>query len=464
MRRARLVLLLSLGLCSARAFAWDPELHAAIFEAARLISPVLDTRYAEADRSDVLAGLRDADPSDPGCLYHRGFAGRKEAWTSAEELLARIRNPHPSWGPRQKARLFGNYLHYVADCAAPAVAIRDRMKSIPFDIAVYREKRALREPLATQLKERAAETAAAAGGHESVPAAFRAAVNLVLDAALLAPRDPGANEVEDVGPVLMVPVMILAQRVDGTTVESYRMLHAGLHVLEWTTRNSPSGTIVRALVQNNLEFCVRHVFFRLGAWVGGLTVSLPPKTLTVVELPGPAGSPDDVVTRFVPGESSDDPPRRVIPLNWLRLASQERMELRFDRVREFKPGEPGPEATGRAAFVEYLRTDLAAMKGLEIPEFQATARNDRVDFRFRVRNRADKAPKPFFLELEVASTGRPVSELVEVKVDLAKVRVGAETKVEGFVPVKTHGELTALRVFRLRRDVLHGTRPKDVKW
>jgi hypothetical protein len=464
MRRWTRALPLLILALSKDAFAWDPEMHVAVFEAARLVSPVIDSRFDTIALQDVLAGLREPDPSDRSCLYHRGTPGRKEAFTYAEELLGQLRAPYKTWGPRQKARAFGAYLHYVADSVAPAVAIREQIRSMPYDLAVYREKAPLQEPLGTALKERGASVLASESGLESLPGAFRAAVNACIDAALRAPLIPGAREPEDVGPVLMVPVMIVAETVSDEYVETPRLLHAGLHVLEWSARRTEAGSVVRALVLNNLDFCVRHAFFRLGGWVGGLTVSLPPGTLNVVELPGPAGSPDDVVTRFVPGDCPADGVRMPIPLSWLRLAASDRMQIQFDKVREFKPGQPGPKLFGRAFAVEFLESDLAAMKGLEVPEFHANAANDRVDFRFRMRNRSDRSSKPLYLELEVASTAQPVTELVEIKVDLKSIRPGEERTIQGSLPVRTHGETTALRLYRIRRDAPPSQKAKTVKW
>jgi hypothetical protein len=183
-----------------------------------------------------------------------------------------------------------------------------------------------------------------------------------------------------------------------------------------------------------------------------------------VELPGPAGSSLDVVPRFVPGDCVPEPGRVHVPTRWLRIAYPEGMALRFDRIREFKPGTPGPEPFGRAVFVEYLESDMDAMKGLELPEFQATAQDDRIDVRFRIRNRSEKAPRPFLIDLEVASAARRVTELVEIKVDLKGLAPGQERSIRGSVQAKTHGELTELRVFRIRREKPTPARDKPVTW
>jgi hypothetical protein len=259
--------------------------------------------------------------------------------------------------------------------------------------------------------------------------------------------------------------MMVGERVSGRYVESLRMLHAGLHVLEWSSHRTASGTTVRALVQNNLDFCVRHVFFRTGDWLGGVTASLPPLSLTVVELPGPASSPDDVVTRFVPGDCPVEAGRVSIPLAWRRIAvPNDDDEMQFERIREHRPEDPAQELFGKAFAVEYREADMAAMKGLELPAFQARAADDKVSFSFRVRNRSESKPKPLLLELEVGSTKRPVTELVELNVDITKLGVGSERSVEGTVPVKTHGEFTALRVFRISREKPQTVRKKEVKW
>lgn len=449
---------------SNEALGWHPELHVAVFEAARLVSPVIDSRIDPVTLQDVLAGLREPDPSDRACQYHRGYPGRKEGAALAEELLAQLRTPHKSWGARQKARAFGAYLHYVADTVTPAGAIREQLQTIPFDLAVFREKAPLAEPLGDALRSRSSTVLAFDTGLELLPYAFRAAVNACIDAALLVPLPPGAREPEDVGPVLMVPITVVREMASDEYVETPLILHAGLHVLEWSARPTEAGPVVRALVLNNLDFCVRHVFFRKGSWVGGLTVSIPAGTLTTVELTGPSGSPDDIVTRFVPGECPADGARKPVPLRWLRLATTDRMKIQFDDVREFKPGAPGPKLFGRAFAVEFLESDLAAMKGLEVPEFQATAQNDRVDFRFKLKNRSDTSTKPLYLELEVASTARPATELVELKVDVKSVRPGQERLIEGTMPVRTHGDATAIRLFRIRREIPPSSKPKTVKW
>ena len=464
-RRASFLVVLSLCLPALPARAWDPELHVAVFEAARQISPVLDSRFDPAYTEDVLAGLRDADPSDALCQRHRGVAGHAEAWDSAESTLASLRTPHPSWTPRQRARAFGVYLHYVADCTAPAAAIKDRLRTVPFDLAVYREKRPLTEPLAAALKARSAGTLATESGYEAVTPAFRAAANLTIEAALLVPPRGDVREPEDVGPVLLAPVLIIEEKVGGRRVETARILHAGLHVLEWIARSTPGASVVRALVQNNLEFCVRHVFFRVGDWVGGVSASIPSQSLAYLEFPGPASSPEDVIPRFVPGECPVEPGHEPISLAWMRLVPTERMKLRFDAVREFKPGAPRPEPIGKALFVEYLESDMPAMKGLDLPEFQARAENDRVEFRYRVRNRDEKKPKPFVIDFEVFSTKGRMAEVIELKVDLAGLPPGAERSFQGTIPVKTYGATTALRIRGIRRaDAPVAEKSRQVRW
>ena len=165
---------------SNEALGWHPELHVAVFEAARLVSPVIDSRIDPVTLQDVLAGLREPDPSDRACQYHRGYPGRKEGAALAEELLAQLRTPHKSWGARQKARAFGAYLHYVADTVTPAGAIREQLQTIPFDLAVFREKAPLAEPLGDALRSRSSTVLAFDTGLELLPYAFRAAVNACL--------------------------------------------------------------------------------------------------------------------------------------------------------------------------------------------------------------------------------------------------------------------------------------------
>ena len=94
---------------------------------------------------------------------------------------------------------------------------------------------------------------------------------MMVDAAALLPERPGVAPVVDKGPVILVPMTKVTQ---ANWAESFRVLHAGIHVLEWTQLDD-EGKRVRALVFNNVDFCVRHVIFWSNNWVGGLTTSMP---------------------------------------------------------------------------------------------------------------------------------------------------------------------------------------------
>lgn len=192
-------------------------------------------------------------------------------------------------------------------------------------------------------------------------------------------------------------------------------------------------------------------------------MSLPPQTLKMIDLPGPASSPDDVVPRFIPSECPADPERPPISLAWRVMAPPERGLLQFDRVSELRPQDPSPTPVGRATYVEYLKTDLEAMGGLEIPAFAATAHDGKLDFKVSLRNRGEKRPKPLFLELEVGSIQQSASELTELRFDISNLDIGRERTIEGSVAVKTYGGSTAVRIYRIRRDALSATARKAVK-
>lgn len=426
----------------------------AIFEAARRISPVLDTRIDPAVRADVVSTVGVADLMDKTCTYHRGTTGRAEAWTVAADRLARLRNPNPVWTPRDRARILGEYLHYVADCAEPPAVIGKTASILLQDLALYRVKRPLTEPVEEALKARAVEASAAESTHAAVPPAFRDAVNLTIDAILLLPPIEGAKPVEDRGPVVLVPMMSVVERGPGKLEETPRILYAGIHVLEWTTRPAASGTVVRAMVQNNLDFCVRHVIFRTGDWVGGLTTSLPQQTLRFLELPGPPSEADNVVTRFIPGDCPPDPSQQTIPLTWRVDAMPEQDgTIQFKHVKEYRPGNPPPKPVGRAFTVEYQKNDLEAIGGLELLSFQAFARDGKLRFSLKVRNRSEKKPKPLYLDFQSAAPSG-VHETREVVFDLTKIPVGGERTFDGATDIRTFGETTQLRILRIRRDPL----------
>lgn len=339
---------------SPAAFAWTPDTHAAAVRAAIRLSDAAESRLPAEHRDALISAAREGDPLDPQCEEHPGTPPG-DAAAQAERALAQILSGKGLERPYTRAQAIGRYLHFVADCAIPQGLDRDELFQNR-SFVVFREPRPLGTPLAERLRERLRETAWADAGDSARTAAFRATVNLLVDALLLLPPRTGRESVPDTGPTLFlvdtvdngrageVKVSNVKKRLEierrptetilwqiTTWTETRRRDEAnlsilglntvatrpGVQVVEWASH----GGTVRALLVNNDRTCARDIRLMAGSWSATLPVSLAPLATRVVEFNGPANVAPEQVRGSVssyecaapfPASSGTPTDRRVI--------------------------------------------------------------------------------------------------------------------------------------------------------
>src|SRR5262249_21738770 len=141
----------------------------------------------------------------------------KPTWTTATACRTAARTPSAWPGTRRRSscsstarrrrrtrsrtrrRSSVSYLHYAADCAAPRIASGEAPRPVGnFDVAVFRERRPLEEPIDVSLRQRAIDASWADIVEEAAPMGFRDAVNLTIDAAMLLPAQSPPSGTEPV--------------------------------------------------------------------------------------------------------------------------------------------------------------------------------------------------------------------------------------------------------------------------
>ncbi len=302
---ARLGLLLLLGICPA-ARAWDEATHVSIVRGACRLSPSAESRIRSDHRDAFFEAVAKADQIDPDCRAHRGPNARREAAREAERALAEL-----TAGPLSRydrARTFGRFLHYVADCSVPTPMAEGKYAMLPDffsnkDFLIFRERQDLGAPLAVSLRQRGGE---AQWGEESTgahAAILRLAINLTIDAMLLLPQTGGAGVPAD--PPL---VIFLVNRVDnGAFTRDSRLRvpwwnpdysapnirsdlggRAAVEVVEWRKRRSEGKAVARALLFNGTSGCATKIVLKTRSWlIPAPQIEMTPQTLRAVELETP---------------------------------------------------------------------------------------------------------------------------------------------------------------------------------
>ncbi len=428
------------------AAAWDPDVHAVILQGARRLSPEFRARLEHLPFDDVVRGSSNADRKDLFCASHRLVSEPNEAWTRAAQILEELRG-RTSWrATRAEAELVGQYFHYVADCAAPRVILGSRAGTMSvgaYDVAVFRLRRPLTEPVLDALKARARQAEWADPVPEAGAAALRDAINLTIEASALLPpprgRAPVVEPADAPSPVIYTVMSVvqfsraaedrrvtrsgdpvhekwaeaLVDVIPSTGGRTYaRVAERGVHVLEWVPRTEPGGGRVRALFLNNQGVCAVRVDVYVSAkLLIRVPASLAPLSLTVVEFPAPASSPDDVGVWAVRGACPAET-RKDASAQWTYA-----YRMTGSWLPDF--GAPGREIRIMVPTPDELRynvdfdpADVAAeLKGLWIREF--TVRPEREAWSFRIEGSVVKPkgyiPRPMQFVVEITGdSGQPV--------------------------------------------------------
>jgi hypothetical protein len=348
------------GVAPGVAGAWDGPSHSSIVLAAARVSSAADKRIPVQFRDAFFQAIEQGDFRDTNCLAHRGPHAKRDAAEEAQRLLGELTGPNAEERPYHRATLLGRFLHYVADSAVPnslaagtAVAVADFFSNKNF--VVFREKQEIKAPIAASLRALGGEAQWAQEGLGGESAVFRLAVNLTVDALLLASRSGAAGE--EPGTAVLFVINPLDNGTGMTRSEFYHttsylyagpmvfesnsfgerrvggggsllpdlLQRAGVQVVEWRGRREGPKLTVRALFFNNQARCASDIVIGGHGPVVAVTgVEMPPFSLRQVVLEIPAdGEPREPFLRAVPRDCSaaDLPPGFVSTRRRLAVAA-----------------------------------------------------------------------------------------------------------------------------------------------